>query len=139
MNKVLILRGLPASGKTTHAMELVKRGYKRVNKDDLRAMIDGGRYSGKNEKLILEMRDMIIDLALIHGYDVVVDDTNFAQKHFDQIASIAEINGAELEVKVFDTPLKDCIRRDARRKNKVGERVIREMHDRYIADYEEQF
>lgn len=38
-----MLKGLPASGKSTYAKELVLKSpgkYKRINKDDLRAMVD---------------------------------------------------------------------------------------------------
>jgi len=138
MNKVLILQGLPASGKTTYAKELVDKGYKRVNKDDLRAMVDNGKYSRKNEKLILEMRDMLIDLSLINGYDVVVDDTNFEKKHFKQIALIADINEADLDVKIFKTPVEECIERDSKRENPVGEEVIMNMFNRYIKPHKSQ-
>ena len=43
--RLLMYRGLPASGKTTAALAAIKNSYgliKRVNKDDLRAMIDAG-------------------------------------------------------------------------------------------------
>ena len=53
MSKLLILKGLPASGKSTYAKELVSKGWKRVNKDDLRSMIDGGKWSKKNEEMRL--------------------------------------------------------------------------------------
>lgn len=137
-NKVLILQGLPASGKTTYAKELVGKGWKRVNKDDLRSMVDFGEHSRMNEGLILEIRDMIVDLSLIHGYNVVVDDTNFKQKHFDQMAKLAEINEAEIDVKVFKTSLDECIKRDAERENGVGEEVIRGMYERYILPHKSQ-
>ena len=42
MNKVLFLRGLPASGKTTYSRKLMSEHpgiWIRVNKDDLRAMM----------------------------------------------------------------------------------------------------
>ena len=40
MKKLLMLKGLPASGKSTYAKELVKeQGFVRANKDDLRAML----------------------------------------------------------------------------------------------------
>ena len=132
MNKIVVLQGIPASGKTTYALELVKQGYKRVNKDDIRSMIDNGEYSTINEKLVLEIRDMIIDLALINGYDVVVDDTNFSEKHFKQIDLIASINEAEISVKRFDTTLKTCIERDKLRGGGVGEEVIADMYKKYI-------
>jgi len=132
MSKILILKGLPASGKSTYAKELVEKGWKRVNKDDIRAMVDSSHYSRNNEKLVIEIRDMIIDLALIHGHNVVVDDTNFEVKHFKQMSLIAEINDAEVNVKFINTPLNECIRRDKKREAPVGEDVIRHMHDRYL-------
>ena len=46
MSKLLILKGLPASGKTTEAKRLViEENFKRVSKDDLRAMIDNSKWS----------------------------------------------------------------------------------------------
>ena len=41
MQKVILLKGLPASGKSTWAKAVVEQGkgqYKRINKDDLRAI-----------------------------------------------------------------------------------------------------
>jgi len=53
--KVLILKGLPASGKSTYAKELVAKGnWKRINKDDLRAMLDCSKWSKANEKFVLQ-------------------------------------------------------------------------------------
>ena len=132
MNKVLILKGLIASGKTTKAKELVKKKWVRVNKDDLRAMLNSGIYSRNNEKFICAIRNAIIDLALIYKKDIVVDDTNFEQKHFNSICKIADINGAELEVDFIKTSLEECIKRDKMRENSVGEKVIRTMAERYI-------
>ena len=55
--KVIVLRGLIASGKSTYAKQLVEKlGWKRVNKDDLRAMVDNSIWSDKNEKEILTAR-----------------------------------------------------------------------------------
>ena len=45
MKKVILTRGLPGSGKSTWAKQMLdeKPGhYKRINKDDLRAMLDNG-------------------------------------------------------------------------------------------------
>ena len=53
MLKVYMMKGLPGSGKTTRAMEMLAEnpnGIKRVSKDDLRAMLDNGRWSGDAEK-----------------------------------------------------------------------------------------
>lgn len=51
MQKVIVLKGLPASGKSTWAKNLVLKDstYKRINKDDLRAMLDASKFSKENE------------------------------------------------------------------------------------------
>ena len=82
MKKVYLTKGLPGSGKSTWAKEMVSKNpnsYKRVNKDDLRAMLDNGKHSEDAEKFILNVRDSIILLALENGKHVIVDDTNLAK------------------------------------------------------------
>lgn len=93
MQKVILTKGLPASGKTTWAMDMVTKSsghFKRVNKDDLRAMMDGSHWSKDNEKFVLDVRDFIIVRALLDGHSVIVDDTNLASKHHDRIKQIVD-------------------------------------------------
>jgi len=134
--KILILKGLPASGKSTYAKEVVEKNagiWKRVNKDDLRAMLDGSRWSKTNEKFILEIRDIIIRTALHNRRNVIVDDTNLAPFHEDRIRLLAaDYDGCEVEVKMFDTPLAECIERDRKRDKPVGASVIRDMYNKYL-------
>ena len=87
--KLLALRGLPASGKTTYAKELVNKGWVRVNKDDMRAMLNNSKFSKDNESYILSLRDEIIISSLVQGKNVVVDDTNLDPKHLIAFESIA--------------------------------------------------
>lgn len=131
--KVIIMQGLPASGKSTESKKLVdKENYKRINKDDLRAMVDNKYHSKTNEKLILKARDSLLSLYLSSGRNVVVDDTNFEQYHIDRITEIASEYNAQVEVKFIDTPLDVCIERDKKRENGVGAHVIRSMNNKYI-------
>ncbi|NDC95913.1 hypothetical protein EB077_11460 [bacterium] len=60
--------------------------------------------------------------------DVIVDDTNLAPKHEKDLRHIASELDAEFEVKWFDTPLAECIRRDMLRPNPVGKKVIRRFY-----------
>lgn len=139
MKKVILLRGLPASGKTTWAKGQVEDSggkVKRVNKDDLREMVDCGKFSKNNEKLILGLRDYAV-LYFLNKKNpnietVIVDDTNFNPIHEKAISNLAKIMDAQFEVKYFDTPLEECLRRDAARSNPVGEKVITDMYNRYI-------
>jgi len=137
---ILFLVGIPASGKSTFAKELIRRdsSWKRVNKDELRYMIhdeDFKAFDRKKENFVVACRDFVIRQALRDGYNVIVDDTNIHEKHFNTVLQIAESFAQDrgiavtVQVKVFDTPLDECIRRNA---NRVGpacvpEKVIRDM------------
>lgn len=133
MKKLLMLKGLPASGKSTYAKELVQSsGYTRVNKDDMRAMLHNSRWTKGNEKFVLKLRDHIVRTALGEGKSVVVDDTNFAPVHEETLRQIAQENKVAFEVKFFDTPIEVCIERDLKRPSSVGERVIRQMYEQYL-------
>lgn len=131
--KLIMLKGLPASGKSTYAKNLASKGYIRVNKDDLRAMLHNGKWSGKNEKQVLAIRDAIIVTSLSDGKSVVVDDTNLDPKHEQTLANIAKEYKASFETMRFDTDVEECIKRDLARANSVGERVIRRMYQKYMA------
>lgn len=134
--KLIMTKGLPASGKTTWAKEYITGSggrAKRVNKDDLRAMIDASVWSKQNENSILQVRDSIIIYYLLCGNDVIVDDTNFSPKHEKVLVEIAEKYGAEFEVKSFlDVSLATCIARNAKRDNPVPEQAIKSMFNTFL-------
>lgn len=136
MKKIIILKGLPASGKSTWAKKQVAEFpslYKRINKDDLRAMLDDSKWSKQNERFVLRVRNMMIEEALQDGFNPIVDDTNFNPIHEDTIKKIADkYPDVSVEVKMFDTPLAECLARDKNRANSVGEKVIRDMWIRYL-------
>ena len=129
-----MLKGLPASGKSTYAKELVAKDHNwvRVNKDDLRAMMNGGVFSGKLEKQIVRTERKLAEDALKIGKSVVIDDTNFNPDHEEYFRQLAKMYMEEFEVKFFDTPLEVCIERDNKRPNGVGEAVIRRMYNQYL-------
>ena len=135
MKTLYMTKGLPASGKTTAAKALVatQPGTKRVNKDDLRAMIDAGKWSEANEKFILNIRNAVIKEALEAGNHVIVDDTNFAPKHEAGLRDVARAHKAKFEILDFThiSP-EECIKRDLARPNSVGQAVIMKMYDQYL-------
>lgn len=132
--KLLLLKGLPASGKTTFAKDLVRNdgNWIRVNKDDLRNMLHGGKWSGKHERRIVQLERQLVEEALKDGKNVVIDDTNFNLAHERRYREIAKQYNADFEIKEFNTPLEECIKRDNARPNGVGETVIRRMYNQYL-------
>lgn len=133
-------KGCPASGKSSAAKEMVSNGTAalRVSKDDLREAFHGGKWSEENEKMILAARDAIIVSALLEGYSVVVDDTNFALAHQERFKQIAADCGAKCECMDFTgVPLSECLKRnmniDRQRAGRVvPEKVIRDMYYKYV-------
>lgn len=132
--KLLLLKGLPASGKTTFAKELVRSdgNWIRVNKDDLRNMLNGGKWASSREKKTVACERWIVELLLDWKKNVVVDDTNLNPTHERYFKGMAGSHNADFEVKMFDTPLEECIKRDNARPNGVGETVIRKMYNQYL-------
>jgi predicted kinase len=140
---ILLLVGIPGSGKSTFAKEHVREhpDSKRVNKDELRFMIhdeDFSTFDRRKEDFVVACRDHVIRQALKDGYNVLVDDTNIEVKHYTRVLKIAETFAQDrgiavtVQVKVFDTPLDECLRRNALRvgKMRIPDEVIRKMFGR---------
>jgi predicted kinase len=137
--KLIITRGLPASGKSTWADEYIKEypNTVKIEKDEIRKdgrLFEGGEFNYKrgDEAIVLKERDRLVRQALQERKSVISSDTNLVSKHIMQLSNIARQNGAKVEIKNFlDVPLKDLIDRDLGRGDKmVGEQVIRKMfHD----------
>jgi predicted kinase len=136
MKRIILTKGLPASGKTTYAKEILKKGagaYKRVNKDDLRAMLDDGNWSGSNERFVLKIRDQIILQAIGEGKHVIVDDTNLNPIHEQHIRDLVKGLGVVEIADFTHIPVEECIARDQKRTvGRVGEKVIKDMYKKYL-------
>lgn len=134
--ELIILRGIPGSGKSTWAKEYVSANpwFKRICRDDLRQMFDSGRYSAHNEKFIRMIRNRLIHECLKEGSSVIVDDTNLKDRDIRDIRMCAHIDMEAVPVRIidFETPLEVCIERDAQRPGPVGEARIREMHEDFL-------
>ncbi|MEU4428444.1 AAA family ATPase [Actinoplanes sp. NPDC024001] len=136
MKRLLITRGLPASGKTTFARKL-QPDVVRVNRDDLRVMLHGRRlFTQRAEAQVTQAQRAAVEALLRAHGSVIVDDTNLRAKTVREWAEMAARFEAAFEVHDFtDVPLEECLRRDAERSEevRVGEDAIRRMHERYLA------
>jgi predicted kinase len=135
MTKLIYLKGLPASGKSTWAIEQVKKSNghtKRLNKDDLRSLLDAGIYSRVNEHFVVKTEHEMSIGILAADHNLIIDNTGFNATHEDYYRELAKQFEVEFDVKFIDTPLDTCIERDAKRPNPVGEKVIQKMYDQYL-------
>ena len=135
MGSILIMRGLPGSGKTTYAkawVALDRENRVRVSRDDIRLMMFGtaDRLTNKGESLVSEVEESAVRAALGRGKDVVVDAMHLRVRYVQRWAHIAESALVEIE-----TPIETCIarnkEREARGERFVPEGAIRELAKRF--------
>jgi len=133
--KVLVLSGLPASGKSTFAKELIAKdkSYVRVCRDDLRESMFNYKFSRPNEGAVRRLRDFMILDTLTNGRNVVIDETNLNPKNMPHYRQLVSVWNPEFEEKFFDKPLKQCIEDDLKRPRSVGSKVIQRMYDDFLA------
>jgi len=128
-----MMRGLPASGKSTMAKEIsLKMGNAvRINKDLLREMLHFGRWSGPNEGRVRKVSTFLATTFLLEGQNVIIDDTNLGKEHHERWRQIALDTGSKFEIVTMDTDLYTCLMRDAQRQTRVGPHVITQMAMQY--------
>jgi predicted kinase len=131
--EVIATIGLPASGKSTWALNKVKYdpNYVRVNRDDFRFMMkDSPVCDPKVENLITTLSFHAIDAALAKNLSVIVDNTHLKAEYIEALAEHVKYK-ANFKVQLFEMSLDKAIERDKGREKMVGEHVIRKMWNDY--------
>lgn len=136
---IVVLRGIPASGKTTFASKEVNETYfgvaVRINNDELSNMLFAGANSfaigeGVGE-LLHGLRLSMLETALKQNWieRIYIDNTNLSTRTIRSFYDLATKYGATFEVddRFLDADVDECIARDAQRDKPVGEAVIRKM------------
>ena len=130
--KLILTKGLPASGKTTWAKEYIQKYTETANicKDDLRLQLSA---TNKREKRVIKLRDFLTEYYFGEGYSVIWSDTNLNPVHLKRATELATQHQAQVVIQDFTTvPLAECIRRDLLRPNSVGQQAIEQMHYDYL-------
>lgn len=127
-----MLRGLPGSGKTHLAQEILSKNKNtvRVNKDDIRKMLHFNVFNLDNEELTKMAEKSIVYEMLSEGINVIVDDTNILPKDKSNWENVAEQMYSEFEEINIETDLFKCISNDNKRHGTdkhVGRSVIIDM------------
>lgn len=152
MPKIILCRGIPGSGKSTWSKQWVLEDPEhrvRFNNDDIRNML-GKYWVPSREKLVLNLKKQFIISSMMAGYDIVIDNMNLNPKEVDFYKTYVEIHNQtveklskenklnlqddfkyELEFKDFFIPLQECIERDSKRPNPIGEEVIKKTYEKY--------
>lgn len=129
---VHVMTGLPGSGKTTVARQLLLLGggrTRRLSLDDLRAMADPARADGspwwswQQEQTTVAMLDACLREVVLGGYDAIVDATHLTPKAAEHLRTAV---GRLVWFVVHDltgVPAEECVERDAAR-GRAGGRTV---------------
>lgn len=130
MPKIILCRGIQGSGKTTWAKQWVLEDPEhrvRFNNDDIRNML-GKYWVPSREGLVKDLKSTFLWSSMSYGFDIVIDNMNLNPKG---IVPAVVRPKYDLEFKDFFIPLQDCIERDSKRPNPIGEEVIRKTYEKY--------
>lgn len=141
MSKLIIMRGLPGSGKSTWAKAWVNEdpiNRVRLNWDDMRNMM--GPYwipERENTGVLKELREKFLKHMMKRNWDIVCDNMNLNPKEIEFYENIVKEFNEDghpytIEFKDFFIPVEECIRRDAMRANPIGEKTIKSLFHKYM-------
>lgn len=136
--KVVFLRGIPASGKSTFAkahLEAYPAGQViRINNDDLSSMLFGAPW-GANPiaaDLLHTLRVKMLETAIAEPYVrlIFVDNTNLQISSLNKLVRVVSNLNATfiIDDRFLSVDVEECIARDLLRTNPVGAGIIRKMH-----------
>ena len=147
MKRIILTKGIPASGKSTWAKQEVLKDPEhsvRISRDDLRNM-SGQYWVPARENYITSCRNQLLNIAVYMGFNtIILDAMNLNPKDIDYIIMVVDNfnkalegdNQYKIEFKDFtNVPLNICIERDSKRENPLGEKVIRGIFNKYRTMY----
>lgn len=134
-NKIIVLVGPPASGKTTYARELAKAGtpYVIVNRDSIREG-RGEYWVPDQEDYISDMEEYAVRSAIKRCLIPIIDATNLNPKTIEKWENLAKELNCEIEYKKFYISFKEALERDSKRERSVGKKVLIKFYTKYFYD-----
>lgn len=133
MNKLLILQGIPASGKSFFAKQWAEESPKTrviVSRDSIRRGL-GVYWVPSREALVSEIEMSMVEIALMNDYDVCLDSTNLNPTFLQRWEDLNPYIEFEIEYKQFEISLEEALERDKNREFSVGEEVVKSFYNKY--------
>ena len=130
--KILVLQGVPASGKSTFARSLVlkDKSYVIVSRDAIREA-RGNYWIPEHEDYISDIEEFEIRSAIKHNLNPIIDATNLNPKTIAKWKNLAEELNVNIEFKMFEIDFATALERDSKRERSVGKKVL----ERFFRDY----
>jgi predicted kinase len=127
--RIVVLVGIPGSGKSTWVQSKLARGVSGVlSSDAVRELLaDDPENQEIHGRVFRVMRSLLKHRLELKRPVTYIDATNLTPKERRPYVKLAAVFDCEIEAVVFDVPVEECIRRNRERKRMVPEDVIRMM------------
>jgi predicted kinase len=127
--RLVLMVGIPGSGKSTVGDGIEKSGYVRLSYDAVRQRLFGDATEHGEEGQVGKTFRAQLREALTAGQSVLVDNTNFLTEMRTHIIDIARQCGVDdVHLVVMKVPLPECLRRNRARDRVVPTRTVRHMN-----------
>jgi predicted kinase len=123
---MIVMCGLPASGKSTYANGLDPEKFAVVSTDAIRKELNGNEADQANPQAVFDLAYKRIDALLDEGKNVCFDATNLKARNRKWLCKKYS-EKALMNCVYADASAEECIRRDAQRERTVGAEVINRM------------
>lgn len=141
MPKLIILRGIPLSGKSTYAKKIERFDTALLSRDTLRMNLfslkryNDYKFSKENEKIVTDKFNFVFDIYLENNINIVLDNTNLKESYYKEYVGKAKEAGWEVEIKDFPISLTKAMLRNIVRRIKTGKwipwKVLKTMQKNY--------
>lgn len=135
MPKLIMMQGLPCSGKTewATAWACAKHNRLRISWTDMLKLIGGGKFQRERRPLAFDATLRLMSNALRGGMDVVLDECNLNAVEYGLFVAKAQQLRANVEWHRMSATPEECKRRSALHEHPVADLVIDRMAERYAA------
>jgi predicted kinase len=125
LKRLVILVGVPGSGKTTLAQKLIQRGYQWFNADSIREELWGDAGDQRDSDKVYEIFFQRLEKSLAEGVDIVIDNTNINTRHRSPILQRAITAGYDdIQIWILDVPLEMCLQRNKSRERSLPDEIV---------------
>lgn len=132
--RIVVLVGLPGSGKSTY---LERQGVRGLSSDSIRGLLaDDEQDQTIHERVFQTVRYLLRQRLAIHRPVTYIDATNLRPEERRPYLEIGDQFGCDVEAVYFDIPLEICRERNARRHRVVPEDAMEAMAVKLIAPSE---